>query len=83
MSAMLHVLVNEETQDKKILNWLIKYESITSIQAIRAYGITRLSAIILRLKKHGHAIKSEIQYDESNRSIHWSKYSLVKMTKTK
>lgn len=39
------------THQDRILNHLKKYGSITSWEAIREYGITRLSAVIYNLRK--------------------------------
>lgn len=39
------------TQDELVLNHLLSGEPLTSIQAIRMYGITRLAAIVERLEK--------------------------------
>ena len=47
------------TQEQKVLRHLQEIGSITSWEAIMEYGITRLSAIILNLKKQGYEIESE------------------------
>jgi hypothetical protein len=69
---------DDETQNKLVLAWLRKYDGITSIEAIRTYGITRIASIIHRLKRQGHNITSEVIFDSQNKSIHWSKYRLIK-----
>lgn len=46
------------TQEQIILNHLKTFGSITSIEAIYNYGITRLSARIFELRKKGVAVKT-------------------------
>ena len=41
---------------KLILDHLNQYGSITSMQAIELYGVTRLAAIIFKLRKNGYKI---------------------------
>jgi len=52
----------EITQDDRILNHLEENGGITSWEAIKEYGITRLSAVIFRLRKSGKSIKNEWVY---------------------
>jgi hypothetical protein len=66
-----------ESQNKTVLKHLVKYGSITANEAIRLYSIQRLSARIYDLKDKGVRIGSEIQFNPINKSIHWSKYSLI------
>ena len=49
------------TQDERILRHLKDYGSITSWEAITEYGITRISAVIHRLRKDGYKISTEYQ----------------------
>lgn len=46
--------MQSKTQTEDVLKHLILYGSITSLEAIREYGATRLSAIIYRLKHVYH-----------------------------
>ena len=48
-----------KTQIELVLEHLEKHGSITSIEAIRRYGATRLSDIIFRLRRRGYKIISE------------------------
>jgi len=48
-----------ETHQTRLLEYLKKYEHITSLEAIRDLGNTRLSATIFNLKEEGHIIESE------------------------
>lgn len=67
------------TQDDRVLRHLEENDGITSWEAIKEYGITRLSAVIFRLRKEGHHIENEIvfarnRYDEP---VHFVRYRLV------
>lgn len=42
---------------QEVLKHLKTKKSITSLEAIKLYGATRLSSIIFRLKKRGHNIE--------------------------
>ena len=46
------------TQGQAVEKHLKKYKTITSIEAISKYGITRLSAHIYRLRNNGYIISS-------------------------
>lgn len=65
------------THQDRILNHLITKGSITSWEAIKEYGITRLSAVIFNLRKE-YNIRSEIE-KSTNRygdKISYAKYIL-------
>ena len=49
----------EMTQEDRVLRHLQDKGSITSWEAIKEYGITRLSAKIYSLRKSGHEITDE------------------------
>lgn len=67
------------TQDEKILQHLKDYGEITSWEAITEYGITRLSAIIHRLRQY-HTIESTMVCTKNryNEKVHFAKYKLNK-----
>jgi len=48
-----------ETHKTRLLSYLDRYKSITSLEAIRDLGNTRLSATIFTLKDEGHDIRTE------------------------
>ena len=48
-----------KSQTEAVLEHLKKHGSITSIQAIRKYGATRLSSIIYKLRHRGYQITTE------------------------
>ena len=54
--------MEQSTQPDVILQHLKRAGHITAIEAIDRYRITRLSSIIMRLKKRGHYIVS-IRHD--------------------
>ena len=47
------------TQQQAVLDWLKTGTGISSMDAFKALGVTRLSAIIFNLRKKGHNIESE------------------------
>lgn len=47
------------TQTQAVLDWLMSGDSISSLEAFKELGITRLSAIIFNLRKKGYCITSE------------------------
>lgn len=47
---------NKITQEKKVLAHMENYGSITSMTAFRCYGITRLAAVVFRLRKQGYPV---------------------------
>lgn len=68
------------TQKERVLRHLTDFGSITSLEAIKEYGITRLSAVIYNLKKDGYVltdktIKGKNRYGEPT---HFKQYSFVK-----
>lgn len=66
------------TQKERILNHLEKYGSITSWEAIREYGITRLSQYIYLLRNENHLIVDEIEnsINRFGEKVHYKKYIL-------
>ena len=46
------------TQKQAVLDHLLSGKELSSIEAINLYGVTRLGAIILNLKKEGYIIDS-------------------------
>ena len=52
-------MVTGNTHEERTLSYLKIYGSITSLEAIRDLGNTRLSATIFTLKDEGHNIETE------------------------
>lgn len=46
------------TKTQAVLDWLKTHASISSMEAIRSFGATRLSAIIFNLRKKGYNIET-------------------------
>lgn len=44
---------------RRVLNYMLDFDTITSWEAIREFGATRLSAIIFNLRKKGFVIENE------------------------
>lgn len=66
------------TQEEKILNHLLANESITSWEAIKKYGCTRLSARIFELRKKGYNIstKRKTSINKYNELVSYGVYVL-------
>lgn len=62
----MNKIKSKETQLNCIKNHLLVSGSITSLQAFENYGVTRLSAIIFKLRKSGYDISS-IRMQTTNR----------------
>lgn len=67
-----------ESQTKKVYEHLKTHGSITSMEAIRKYSITRLAVCISRLKSRGCEINTEIirNKNDDGRTIMYAKYSM-------
>ena len=67
------------SQVDMIYEHLKAYGYITSWEAIKEYGCTRLSAVIYLLRKEGYKIISEKEQgiNRFGRKVNWSKYILL------
>ena len=72
--------MNKKSQLSEVVNHLRKYKKITSLEAIKLFGATRLSSIIYRLRDKGFDIETEIAYTK-NRYGHSTKYAIYKLVK--
>lgn len=66
------------TQNEKVLNYMVKFGSITQIEALSDLGIMRLASRISDLKKQDYKIKKEM-VKSKNRfgdTIQFARYSL-------
>lgn len=72
--------MSKETHKSRLLGYLNQYNSVTSLEAIRDLGNTRLSATIFTLRDEGYPIKSEMQEVDTRWGTKTSvaKYTLVK-----
>lgn len=68
------------SQAAEVLKYLQAYGSITSWEAIKEFGATRLSAIIFNLRKEGHPIISEDVHDRNRfgNPVTYARYIYVK-----
>ena len=67
------------TQCEKILRHLEDYGEITSLTAMKEYGIMRLASRITDLKKQGYSIVSKTESGENSygETTHWKVYRLA------
>lgn len=72
---------NKVSQVKLIAEHLIKYGSISTIEAISLFGCTRLSARIWDLRHEGWAITSE-PASSKNRYGHNSNFAVYRLEAT-
>lgn len=61
------------TQETAILSYLEENENITSLDAFKKFGATRLSAIIYNLRHNGYKIRSQYE-TTTNRLGHTVNY---------
>lgn len=66
------------SKTRDVAEHLINHGTITSMEAIKAYGDTRLSDTIYRLKKHGFNIETNMvsELDRYNRVVEFAQYEL-------
>lgn len=66
-------------QQERVLRYMQEHGSITSMEAFKHLGTTRLSAVIFCLRKKGYNIKSitESRKNMYNEPIYYSRYMVV------
>lgn len=66
-------------QQQRVLDYMLSFGSISSLEAFRDLGVTRLSAVIFDLKRKGVAIRSttESTTNRYGEPVHFSRYSVV------
>lgn len=69
----------KETQETRLIKYLLENGRITSLEAIRKLGITRLSARIFNLKKRGFMFdcKPVIVKNRYGEKVRVTEYTLV------
>lgn len=65
-----------KSQEQKILDYMATHGSISTMQAIRNFGCTRLSARIYDLRDQGFEINAERKYDKRSKTT-YCRYSLT------
>lgn len=69
--------MSKQTHKTRLINYLKEYGSITSLEAIRDLGNTRLSATIFKLRDEGY----EIQTQDEKVNTRWlNKDGTIKQT---
>lgn len=66
------------TQKERVLEYIKENGSITSLEAFRHVGCTRLSAVIFNLKEEGYEFKREFETKKNRwgEKVSFAKYSL-------
>lgn len=64
------------SQCDKIMQHMVKYGSITALDAMQEYGIMRLASRISDLKKRGEVIESEMDSatNRNGEKVHFKRY---------
>lgn len=62
-------------QQKTILGHLSKGQSISNMEALVVYNISRLSDVILKLRRKGYAVQTEVRADNAGHK--YSRYTLA------
>jgi hypothetical protein len=70
----------QKTQATEILKHLQQHGTITSMQAIKKFGATRLSSIIFNFRKRGYEIETVMTVGK-NRYGNRSPYAVYKLVK--
>lgn len=65
-------------QRDRVLQYIRDFGSITTLDAFRELGITRLSARIFELKELGYAIKTDMVSSKNRygETVHFKRYSI-------
>ena len=74
------ILMNKKSQTSEIIAYLRKNKKITSMEAIKKFGATRLSGIIFILRDRGFGIETEMVQGK-NRYGHVTNYAVYHLTK--
>lgn len=67
-------------QMQRVLDYIDEFGSITSLDAFKDLGITRLSAVIFDLRQDGYEIQSEteVQLNRYGEKAHFFRYFIKK-----
>jgi hypothetical protein len=71
--------MKKETNKQRVLRYIRDYGSISSMEAFRDLGITRLSAVIYNLKAEGHKIQTQQEgvVNRYGEKVYFARYSLA------
>lgn len=67
--------INLSPQQKTILQHLMGGQSISNVESLIVYNISRLSDVILKLRRKGFTINTDVRTDAGGHK--YSRYSLV------
>ena len=69
----------KQSQKKAVLKYLQTHKKITSLNAIKLFGATRLSAIIFDLRRNGYNIKTHIRTGKNRfgNTVGYAEYELI------
>ncbi len=67
------------TQREVVLDHLVEYGAITTMEAMREYGIMRLASRVSELRRQGYEIRSRIETSRNRYGdpVHYAVYSLA------
>lgn len=68
------------TQKEMVLDYINEFGSITPIDAFKDLGITRLAAVVCRLRREGHDIHNEREHalNRYGQTVRYVRYSFGK-----
>lgn len=72
--------MSKKSQTSEIIAYLRKYKQITSYEATKRFGATRLSGIIFILRERGFGIETEMVQGK-NRYGHTTSYAIYHLVK--
>lgn len=66
------------TQKQRVLQYMLDFDSITSLDAFRELGVTRLADVIFKLKKDNYAIitRTEKSMNRYGEPVYFARYSI-------
>lgn len=73
--ASLVNAINLSRQQKVILGHLMRGQSISNVESLIVYNISRLSDVILKLRRKGFKVKTEVRTDNAGHK--YSRYTLA------
>lgn len=69
-----------EIQKQMVLDYIREFGSITPVDAFKDLGITRLAAVVCRLRREGHDIHKEREHalNRYGQKVRYARYSFGK-----
>ena len=69
----------ETTQKERVIKYINEFGSISSLEAFRDLGVTRLADVIFKLKKSGIAIttRTEKSINRYGEPVYFARYSFT------